>query len=130
MCGWSTKRSRYSELSALRAEAFDITADSEEMFSNVKDFLCDVISKRQKVQNGQITGCTSIVRNHDSDNHCIGDVHDPEVVATKGAPRKSAKGAVIDKNDDVQNKRIKSSREKQNKCSVCHLPGHNKRTCM
>lgn len=128
--GWSTKRSRYSELTILGAEAFDIAANNHEEFCKVKDFLGDVISKRHKPNSACSVTHRSAQSNY-SGYTTIGDVRDPTVVATKGAPRQSDKGkcATVDQSDGNQKERYKSYGERTQKCSICKIVGHNRRRC-
>ncbi|TVU18717.1 hypothetical protein EJB05_34829, partial [Eragrostis curvula] len=109
---WSTKRSRYSDLTVLGAEAFDAVAHNHEDFCSIKDFLGAVISKKRKLNNSCSSGGESSVDvdgKNQSGSATIGVVHDPTVVATKGAPRKSVKGPSVVKNDGSSTERWMSS---------------------
>lgn len=122
--GWTTKRSRYSNLTVLGAEAFDVVSNNNEEFREVQDYLAGIIAKKYRRDSNVHEFQMSDKQTY---KFTMGSVLDPLVVANEGAPKKNSK-ATGKGNKDGQ--RIKSFHEsRQNKCSTCHKVGHNKRRC-
>ncbi|CAN6275242.1 unnamed protein product [Urochloa humidicola] len=128
--GWTKKRSRCSELTALGGEAFDVASRNHQEFSNVKKYLGGIISRKRSIDCDIIEGQSSNDQNDQTWHTTIGSVCDPAIAVTKGAPRKNSNGLRMQHMNGLPNKRFKSYDEKRKyKCSVCNEEGHNKQRC-